>query len=610
MRTYQSSENDGTIAITNQVLRPMQGTLVLGDQNNLTVAKGIIRPLLVDETSGESEEEMFCNEAGFNKTISGKGSFYKLGDVGKQRCRLAYQTVLFSTLDPAKIINEDSKRFETQTALDLLGEEARCKISVGVPPALLMDEMAPWESFRQFQAPGIRATVYGSDLVPFVPDFSHFMLLPGSAKLLADQMGLDVCTLVGKSFLIHRDPALPDGTSLFPSIFYGVLKWTTSNKDHHGIILNPADPSWFAAGGDFDGDAANVYFSSDILVPRDAVERPDFLTAKRGYVSALIAEQIMEQANETVTQLLGPTILGAMRLLERDEASTYMRAVMAGVAQASVQAKKHTVDIDTVTALSQMISETVRRFGEQRPYISDYVNALNQASGTKDKVEAWKDLINAVDRGTWNKGTNIEKALANRALTLNQLFKDTDYFLTAERASLPKPMVEAAQSKCSVEIREAMVSMAKQYRDVVFESGALDGDELLDDEVRETYKASLLDTMRTMRGKFDLACTTGQIDGRAFDIHDAQIAMIAYGPARLSSRFVPASVFEEIGVNTKRMICQLGGHNWSDKVYDISYIKPIPACVRDFNLFSKDLKEVNVEVISKSPRSTRVLLTA
>lgn len=613
MRTYESSENDGTIAITYQVSRPMQGTLIIGDASDVTVAKGIMRPPMLDEVTGDCEPEMFCKEAGFGKTIAGQGQFYKLGDVGKQRCRLAYQTVLFSARDPADIIKEDSRRFETQTAMDLLGLEARRKISVGIPPALLMDEMAPWDAFRQLQAKGIRATVYGSELVPppFKGNESYFMLLPDAAELLAEQLEVEVDSLINQIFLIHRDPALPDGTSLFPSVFYGILKWANDEKDGHGIVLHPKDPYWNAAGGDFDGDAANVYFPAPSLVPRGAVDRPDFKVAKRNYVGTSVTEQILEQANESVTQLLGPTILGAMRLFERGEDSEYMRAILAGVAQASVQAKKHSVDSETVLLQSQMITDMVRRHGDYRPYVSDFLNALNQAKGTEAKVAAWSTFVDAVNAGTWEEGTRLEAALADRARILDQLFKDTDYFLTSTQAALPKPMLEAARAKCSPESRIAMSNMARQYREVVAQSGAFEEDsELTDEEVRETYKADLIDKMRTMRGKFELACITGQIDGEKFTPREAQIALIANGPARLAARFVPAAIFEEIGVNTKRMICQLGGHRWSNRIYEVGYIKPIPACAHDFALFSKDLKECHVEVISKSPRSTRVLITA
>lgn len=631
MKKFSEDQNNGTLYYGPQVKSPAQGTWILeNNDGSVVVAKGIVRPLLINPYTNQKEEEACCKEAAFKQNLSGSGSFYPLGKVGRNQCNFAYQTALFSAFDPVALINHDNKRFENKTALDFLSKESATKVRCGIPPNLLMDQMAPWDEFRRFDVNGVRATVYGSELVPLTSadaeeqmpkvhnivlsgslgqhKTSCFMLLPKSAEELAAQIGVLPNELIGRYFLIHRDPALPDGTSLYPAIYCGILKWDNEdNKNDYGVILNPQDPFWKDAGGDFDGDTAACYEPSEWLLPYGSIGRPDFKTSTRRYISEHVDEQIIELAGNTVTGLLGPIILSAMCLIERDINDS--RSTLAGVAQASVQAKKHSVDIETVKLLSNTIFTEVKNAEICRPYISRYLNAIKNASGIELKITAWLSLVKQVERGTWSEGTKIEQAIANRVLLVHQLYKDVEYFRHYKEAIIPTVLRDTAKATCPEFVRSQIVELTRQYRDVASMLTEHGSYELDDEDLKEGNKAALSDRLKTIRTQFQLACITGKLPEGKASPKDIQIAMIAWGPAKLAAQLVPSSVYQELGVNTSRCIIQLCDHGWKNGVYSPKDLKPIPSCEHEFSLFTKGIDKVTVQIISEAKRSTRVMLT-
>src|SRR5574343_980602 len=166
--THSTKDNNGTIAITTQVQMPMQGTFI-GEAADCTlvVEKGIVRPPLQREDNGKIEDVSAVREAALKRWIADgpNGEFYALREVGKEKCRLALQTILFSVRTPADMLDWDTARIMNMTALDLLCPEARKKVTAGVPISLLVQDMAPWDMLRRIEVYGIRATVYGSTLV-------------------------------------------------------------------------------------------------------------------------------------------------------------------------------------------------------------------------------------------------------------------------------------------------------------------------------------------------------------------------------------------------------------------------------------------------------------
>lgn len=634
MKKFLATRNDGTLVISNKLEGPAQGTWISEqDDGTIVTAKGIGRPCLRNPYTGEVEEEAACIEAAFGKKLTGNGKFYRLGEVGRNRCKFALQTALFSTKNPAALIRHDTERFAGKSALDFLGRDSAIKVKHGIPPALLMEQMAPWDEFRIFEVPGVRATVYGSNLVPSNASQVHesfpkanriiltgfeekfvspcFMLLPGSAEELARKVGVEPHELIGRYFLIHRDPALPDGTSLYPALYCGILEWDNGNtNDRYGVILNPQDPFWADAGGDFDGDAAAVYEPAEWLLPHGATGRPDYKTHGRKYISEDVGGQIIEAAGDTVAGLLGTTILSAMRLIERG--INDLRPTLAAVAHASVQSKKHSVDTEVVTVLSKSIGRRVREEGSVYPFISDYLNAVKNSSGSEGKVQAWLSLVQAVEAGIWDEGTEIEQALAERVRVVNQLYKDVEFFRQFREATLPAPLRDAAKFQCTELARSEIIELTKKYRDIATQLSGFDeyDDELEDGESKEGAKAYLVDQLRVMRSQFQLACVTGRLPGVKVPVKEAQTAMVAWGPARLVARFVPASLLQELGVNTPRLATQLCDHDWKNGEYSVEDLRPIPSCKSEFEFFVKGREKVSIQIISQGPRSTRVMVTA
>lgn len=607
MKTFSANSNDGTLVISNQIKEPAQGTWI-SDELPLIVAKGIVRPCLYNPHTKESEAEAHCIEAAFGRKLSGKGKFYKLGVVGEQNNSLALQTVLFSAKNPEKLIAEDAKRFKTKTAIDTLGRDTKLKVEAGVPPALLLNEMAPWDEFRKFEVPGIRATVYGSTLVPKEHNNQHpcFMLLKGSALRLAKQLDVEPHELLNRWFLVHRDPALPDGSSLYPAMFVGVLEWANEAKASHGVILNPEDPFWKSCGGDFDGDAACVYVPSSNLLPRGAVSRPDYLLNGKKYSSEEVKQQMLEAAAETTTSILGPIILSAMRIVERNLDTNLRRGIMAGVAQGSVQAKKHPVASDSIQAQYGSINYLVTQHRNERPFIVDYINGMTVSVGFDDKMKAWNDLVAAVEQGTWDEGEPIELAFVERVRTLNSFIQEVDWFRMQKQTKLPQPMVDAAKTLCSKEAASYIKELSAEYRKATIEMYQVGED----NEYLETDKAIYLDKLSAIRETFKLTCLTGKMNENFTSVEDIHLAMVAHGPAKLAARMVSPSVFQKVSASTQFMLLSLEGHDWSNKVYSYEELKPISDMRYNFDLFTKSKGSYKVELIHKAPRSTRVKITA
>lgn len=638
MKRYPKSDNDGTIAITNQVPAPMQGTFVT-DEGELVVEKGIVRPLLEDRLRGFAEEEAAVEGAAFGKRLQGEGRFYRLKEVGAERCRMNYQTTLFSLQDAAAFIDHDTEALAKTSALDLLSRDAKEKVQAGLHPSLFMQDMAPWNMVRQYSIQGTRATVYGSELVPenvaeaqattfgvlgdqisaslfhvgyeIGDKSSCFMLLSGSAMHLARQCSCEPHELVGRWFLLHRDPALPDGTSLFPSMYVGALHWANGCTNDYGIVIHPRDPYWRRAGGDLDGDAGNVYVPQPYFLPRGPVSRPDYKKDTAKYVSEDVAEQMAEAAADSVTDLLGPTVLSAMKIVERGVDTDHFRRTSAAVAQASVQAKKHAVDVEAVTALFEYIVSVVNRHVEDRPFLSSFFNVLRRTSSVEGKLDVWKDLMAEVSKGTWDDGSPVEQAMIRRIHVIDQLFNDVGWFKAVRTNKLPAVMVDAAIALCSADVKAAILEITEEYRYEYQKIRQYAESDEEDKQVLETCLADSYDKIAVVREKFRIACITGRVGAQQFDARAVQIAVIAYAPARIAAQNVPASLFTELGKRTSRIILQLCDH-WKAGEYKVSDLRPIPSCADDFNLFVKGLSEndkLTVEVISLAPRSTRVVLT-
>ena len=630
MNIFLAKHNDGTIAITNEARHPMQGTFVGEDVNGMMVVqKGIIRPSFVT-MDGRSEPESVCDAATFGKEMvdAVRGDFYTLKETGGESSSFSLQTAYFGCSTTAKLIEEDNKRLAGLTVFDLLSKGNGSKVMHGVPAGLLIEQMAPWDMMRKLAVSGVRATVYGSEFVPRgdADDdglgeaidsalasvnlsagwaHSHFMLSEHTAKLLARRGGVELHDLYDKWFLIHRDPALPDGTSLFLARFAGILK-IYGCYDWGGIILNPHDPLWKAAGGDHDGDAASIYYPHEWLLPRQPVKRECYLTDKLKFRSEDISEQIIQYSGLKTPGLLGPVILDAMRLAERGLLTDEFAALAASAAQASVQSKKHSVDEQKTVRAAERLRELVNASREESgAFIADFLNKVRRASGLAAKAEAWEAFREEADAGTWDCGSPIERAMLARFRIVDQLFIDSSYFQCCRGAQLPQAMRENAVALTEPAIAYLVKELSKEYRAAAKELAEIrDAEEDKDDFLRVS------EALRMCKKKFELACRMGELAGELLDATKVQVAVVAFGPARVAATTVSAGVFEVLGSECKQILVNLKDHGWENGEYEVGVIVQytIPGCLNDVVSFVKGKECVNVEVISEAKNSTRVRL--
>ena len=626
MKTFSSDFNDGTLLITKQVSAPLQGTLTYETEGKIVLGKGIVRPPIVTEY-GDKEDEQIVEDAAFKKSFVGARElqFYSLNALNDQKCSLGKQSIYFACKDPAAFVRKDNERFRSLSAFDFMSKNATRKIKAGVPPAMLIETAAVWNMYDKFEIQGVRTLAIASELVPsgtvsaneesarFEEAFATlendtyipaFYLMVDTAVSLAKQIGCQPHEMKGKYFLIHRDPSLPDGTSLVPMMCIGFASWETGDK-HYGIVFHPKNPYWKAMGGDFDGDYAVCLKPTEQLLPRGALPRASYRLKGKKYDSDNILDRMIQDAEDSTTSLLGPAILGAMRLVERELDNDSIRSVCASVAQASVEAKKHVVDSETVNTEFQYIMREIRdgSMNGAYPYISDFTNEISNTKSFESKTELWQKLITLLP--IWTNGTALEKALCERLQLLDNLFQDIEFFRHQKRTTLPQALVQSAQQLASPAATEAMKELTKYYNSIARQ---LQEVEYTGEDDRDSFLADIRDELKALGAKFNLATVTGLIGCTKTSILDAQYAMIGYGPGRLAARFVPAEVFEALGTVSKRIITQLIGTEWKNGEYTIEDIKPIPSCKSDVDHFLQNITSVKVTVIKNSPNSTRVLL--
>jgi hypothetical protein len=571
---------------------------------------------------GRTEVNQHVAEAAFGKSLCGvqQGTFYRVQLVGDQNCSFNYQTALFSLKNPESLIAYDNQRFVNMNALDLLSKEARKKVSCGVPISFLLEDMTPWNLVTTFKIEGTRSTAYGSELVPRGDDtvdsaisnaftkagitvysnwsVSSFMLLPDTMGRLCRQLNCKPSDLYDMEFLLHRDPALPDGTDLFPAKYAGMLKWNGS-ENGQGIVLHPQDPNWRLAGGDFDGDACAIYLKQPFMQPISQIHRPNYRIRGRKYKAETIAEQMVEAAADKTPGLLGSVILGTMRLIERDLGDETNRALSAAVAQASVDAKKHPVDHDAVLDAYWMLLQQVKEGREIIPeYISDYLNAMGNAKGTAAKLAVWDALCTRIDAGWWKSGSPVERALIQRVNVLRTLFEEVKWYRELQSQQLPQTIKQAAVAKVNDNaLIDAVTQLTEEYvQNTSIAAGCEDDD-----------AKPFRDRIRELRTNAKLLAITGAIGTLRVDPIMAQYALIAFGPQRLAAQFVPSERFEELTGTTKHLFISLIGTSWQSGDYNVNDINPIPNSARHWEQFAKSCGDtVNVVVLGTAARSTRV----
>lgn len=612
--TFDEKDNDGTIAITTDVNKPMQGTFYSTGSSGVVMAKGIIRPPLykVPHTRQEAgrriivEEQCRVGTGSFKRDLQPEGVFYALSHNPAENCKMNYQTAVFSLKDPATLIRSDTAEMDL-SALASLSALARQKVAAGIPAALLMGDFSPWSVIGSFSRKGVRAKVYGSYKVPK----GYFGLLPRSMEEMANLFGPE--NLLDQPFLIHRDPALPDGTCTYEARCVGEFDFYGSSRKERGVVINPHDPLWKAAGGDFDGDSAAVFAGSqDDLISR--VDRWPLRLDGHKFSDMDVVDRFKAQLEEPTANLLGPLVLAAVRLMERGILGEQMRAAAATAIQSAVEAKKHPVDHNQVMGIAQELFTEVRetRLIDGLEFITTLLNLLKNASGDAAKLEAWERLVEGA-RDILQFGypeSNAEVALSERVLAVDQMFRDIGFLRAAVRPELPPLLRNRARQLRTDEAFVFIDDISKLYRSLLQERDELRnlGDQgagyATQDEF-ETRLKRLRAELSNVREQYRYYLKLGTEECTAEDL---QIAMLAYGPPKLAAQFVSLEVIQSLAASSKEVFVNLIDHNWKDGFYKLGDLRPVPNCVADLKLFGPPDLEVELRVVSTARRSTRVHL--
>jgi hypothetical protein len=397
--------------------------------------------------------------------------------------------------------------------------------------------------------------------------------------------------------VVHRDPAMADGSSMAYFTYDGELEWAGQEGEGYGIVLHPRDPHWKRAGGDFDGDSASVFLSFTWLHPRGTDAQESYRCEPPEDGPEDPGEQMLRQAKLGLTQLLGPIVLAATKLAERGLDTPTTRKVASAVAQASVDAKKHYVDPERTMEGARLIFGLARDGADQDgEYLITLINQLKQAPGDRAKAEAWDRIVE------WRPGSGgcseVERAMMERIQVLNQWYRDAG-FLRNARIEMPNALRTAATDRSSGSERGVIYALTQRYNELMRELLSL-RDEADDEEMpTEGLEVRVREDLRRVREEFRYAMLKGK---------GMQAAMVALGPARLAAQLVPAAVFEELGLEAREVIVNLIGHEWGDGRYAKEELRPIPNCRKDVELVMKGTTHAWVTVLHRAPNSTRVNL--
>jgi hypothetical protein len=166
-------------------------------------------------------------------------------------------------------------------------------------------------------------------------------------------------------------------------------------------------------------------------------------------------------------------------------------------------------------------------------------------------------------------------------------------------------MRENAAALAEPAVVRLVKELSKEYR-----AAAKQLAEIRDSEEDKDNFLRVSEALRMCKRKFELACRMGELSGELLDATKVQVAVVAFGPARIAATTVSADVFEVLGAECKQILANLIGHGWENGEYEASVIvaHTIPGCLNDVVSFVKGKECVNVEVVSEAKNSTRVRL--
>lgn len=601
-RTFNEKDNDGTVVITRDVDEAFPGTLRVSSPDGNLFYKGMVRPPLVNPEGDRRETPCICADAQLGKKLDpavvGNIEFYPVRTLPGEFASVNYQAVMFGHKDPASYIREDTKRnFEEKSVLDILTPEDRKKVEAGVPPAMLIGQYAPWSWVTKFvPEKAARATVYGSYLVDN----------PTGVKLLEKTWRRIGCPKPGTYVTLHRDPAVPDGSSTASYRYEGLLHWE-SGVDVDGIALHPLSDSWKAAGGDFDGDAAVIFRGQVGDWTVHHAREHDPLKTDTKYQGVRYADGSVAWASTVMgtisgfANLLGSAVNLAMRLRELGPLDGEVASHAQCVIQGSVDAKKHPVDARRGNSMYADLKDTVDLLAPEDGFLLDRLQVLRKAGGFDQKVEAWGMLVDYAKEVTGK--SVIVTAMCERIVAIDRLFGQTNW-LRGSRVGLPGDMRKTARAEVMRmesgrnQIR-LVTNLSNIYRGLIREAN--------DTRLSEVERQMRRDRAYEVRNSIRTAVHLGELH---------PWALVGYSPHRMAAQLVSADDFAALNKSIRYVECGMVYGNCHDFEAD-EYTEADPQAVLE-HLVDQDkgrvgallehVASVSMKVLKRYDRSVRVAL--
>lgn len=222
--------------------------------------------------------------------------FYNMYPVAKQQGGLNnYQQLAFGLEDPSRAYLADRiNNIDKLSIESLLTGDQEARHANGVALPALIRQTQPLGLMDRTKADTARAYVMSSDELfnskyneggdeaqraefakrtgrEYTAGNDDVLLLKGTYDDIKDaykrEHGHDLRP--GDLLILHRDPALPDASSMSVYMYQGIAGLETAEGSHDkGVVVHTGSSGWRAAAGDFDGDSGVVIVPNDNMWPR------------------------------------------------------------------------------------------------------------------------------------------------------------------------------------------------------------------------------------------------------------------------------------------------------------------------------------------------------
>lgn len=370
-------------------------TLRLSGADRTATVKGQGRGTIMNDETGAAEHGFRASTAEHGIPLSkGQARMYIMRRASENHASQNAQQILFG------LAADEAARYLSDRADELAADPAAVALT---PMQYRMHQYgAPLPAFRQTR-----------NLHPYVSKWSVGSMGYGSMVLGATQgilgreeillprrivrrierkIGRDL--MPGKDqFLMHRDPAAPDGSGLMVFTYAGIATWTTGADLQDGVVLSASSAQWKLAGGDFDGDLGVIELITRTPNFRKIARlgnqarttlKVEAATCLGGIDFLMTRGLITKKAADKIGQIVNL----ALRLLYAGELTDEIAAELQVALQGAIDALKHPINEKVISASLEKayeVEKTIKDF-------PDLVAAQRAIKHTEGKAEVTCEL--------------------------------------------------------------------------------------------------------------------------------------------------------------------------------------------------------------------------